>query len=321
MDTIILEKKWAGINREISGDFTSIRISEDCIPDLYIGYNVKANRCLILSLSKDTSVDFKDEIREHISIQYFDRSRHIVIQLGEDRFNDLFNSFIISVYQTIKSIKNSNHASAALLKVYYEWSDFFSALVSNKLSFNELLGLVGEILLLNRLIRESSSENINDLLNGWTGPFDKGHDFCFSNKDIEVKTKEVSRIEVLISSEFQLEPAFGKMLELAVISVLINVEEGKTLQTLIIETRDLIIGKLGELPIFIKAIGRKGLNLMNLAEYDEYNFKVKSITTYNCIAEGFPKLSVSNIPKNITHLKFSLMLNNLNDYIIEQIDY
>jgi hypothetical protein len=321
MNNSTLEKKWSEVSHEAVDDYKSIRIAEDCIPDLYLSYNTESQRCLILSLSHEAIVDFKDEDREHISIRYFDESRHIVIQLTETRFYELFNSFITSVYYSIKSIANSREASNQLLRVYYEWSEFFSAMTLNKLSFTDVMGLVGELAVLNRLIRESPSENINNILNSWTGPFDKGHDFCFDAKDIEVKTKELSGIEITISSEFQLEASHGKELVLTVISVLINVEDAKTLNTIIAETKDLIVTRLGDLPIFLKAIARKGLTMSNAGEYDNYKFKIKSEASYDCMAEGFPKLIVSNIPKQIKHLKFNLIVSTLTDFIIEQIEY
>ncbi len=321
MDILKLENKWAEINQEKILDFKSIRISEDCISDLYLSYNNTGNRCLILSVGNSVSIDFDPEIREHISIQYFDKSNHIVIQLREKRFNEIFNTFIISIFYKIKSIQNIDEAAREVVKIYYEWSIFFSKLNSSPLSLIDVMGLIGELFVLNTLITESTAKEINDILLGWKGPFDKGHDFIFSSKDIEVKTKELSKIDVSISSEFQLELPYGKTLELIIVSIQFGNEKSETLNSLVLKIKDTIVSKLGDLSIFLRALARKGLNFSNLTEYDIYKVKVKSMISYNCSASGFPRLSVSNIPQEIKELRFKLVTSKLDDFIINKKEY
>ena len=321
MDTLILENKWRMLQQQYSNDYSSIRISKECIPDLFLSYDREKNRCLIFSLPKSDSVDFIAETREYISIRYFDESKHIVIRLQEAKFNDVFNSFILSVYHRIKSIGHTETAVSEFLKVYHEWSEFFAESSSQLLSYNEVLGIVGELFFLKCLVTESPAHEINELLNSWTGPYDQGHDFTFSSLDIEVKTKPVSKSHVQISSEFQLEAVFGKELTLVVVSVLTNGEGTKTLAGFITEIKDMIIERLGQMTIFLKAIGRKGLTLMNLSAYDHYRFTIKKVVSYNCNAEGFPKLVASGIPKEIRQLHYSLLTEVLTDYITEQNDY
>jgi hypothetical protein len=321
MDTLILETKWKKLIEQGSGDYTSIRISADCIPDLFLGYDKDKNRCLILSLSKRHSADFPGETREYISIRYFDESKHIVISLSDTRFNDVFNSLILSVYHRIRGTDSSMAAVGELLKIYHEWSEFFVESFSQPLSFNEVMGIAGEIFILNVFITKRLPGEINELLSSWTGPYDRGHDFTFDVGDVEVKSKPLTTPQIRISSEFQLEASVGKELTLVVVSVVTEGEGTRTLAEFIMETRDLIIERLGRVNIFLKAIGRKGLTLVNATNYDQYRFKIKKTVSYNCNADGFPKLVSSNIPVETRDLKYNLVTDALNSYIIEQNDY
>ena len=54
----VLQTKWEGLSsHKVKKGFRSIRISSECVADLFIGENNAENRCLILSLPKEHNVD------------------------------------------------------------------------------------------------------------------------------------------------------------------------------------------------------------------------------------------------------------------------
>ena len=67
---------------------------------------------------------------------------------------------------------------------------------------------------------------VDDILLSWRGPFDEGHDFVFDFTDYEIKTIEKTKNNVRISSEFQLDSEKGKKIELVVISVEFDIDNG-----------------------------------------------------------------------------------------------
>ena len=90
------------------------------------------------------------------------------------------------------------------------------------------------------LITELNRPEINFLLKSWTGPYDKGNDFELENKNLEVKSKSPSGVDVKISSEFQLEVSTGKGLELIVVSLLSDFTVGICIRELIFEIKKLV---------------------------------------------------------------------------------
>ena len=56
-------------------------------------------------------------------------------------------------------------------------------------------------------------------------------------------------------------------------------------------------------------------------EYNNHRFLVSKINTYDCGKEGFPVLSKSNIPAEITNLKYNLRITTLKEFIIEEKEY
>jgi hypothetical protein len=141
------------------------------------------------------------------------------------------------------------------------------------------------------------------------------------NKNLEVKTKSPSGIDVKISSEFQLEVSPGKGLELFVVSLLGDFTVGIHIRDLILEIKKLVQESYGDNSVLWKALSQKNITAKNMSQYDRYRFKPINWISYNCADENFPKLSRSNIPEEISGLIYSLRTNLLPSFIIEQGDF
>ncbi|HAQ19454.1 MAG TPA: hypothetical protein DCR40_09520 [Prolixibacteraceae bacterium] len=322
MTNIELKQKWAGLTENpITIGFRSLRISSECICELYIGVSKEGNRCLILALPANKHLGFKGVHKENLSIEYFREKNLIVLQLADNDFNDLFDDLVLSLYHGIKNIKQVDEYSNHFIQAFYRWSEFFEDKKSDLLSEEAIKGIIGELLVLKLLITDSNQPEINSLLNSWTGPYDKGNDFELENKNIEVKTKSPSGIDVKISSEFQLEVSQGKGLELYVISILSDFAVGIHLRDLIIEIKKLVLETSGDIAILWKALSQKNINSKNISQYDRYRFRPVNWISYNCAGENFPKLSRSNIPEEISALKYTLRTNLVTSFIIEQKEF
>ena len=314
-----LESKWASLSENpATRGFRSLRVSPYCFSELFIGVSAELNRCLILALPLNKHLNFKGILKENLSIDYFREENLIVLQLMDNEFHDLFNDLIISMYQGIKGIKDVDEYSNYFFQAFYRWSEFFENKKSDLLSENSIRGLIGELLVLKSLIVESSGFDINSILNSWKGPYDKGNDFELESKNLEVKTKTPSGIDVEISSEFQLELSPGKGLELIVVSLLSDFSTGASIRELVFEIKNLVHESSGDNSILWKALKQKNITSKNINQYDKYKFKPVNRISFNCASYGFPKLIRSNIPDEINALRYSLRTNLLTNFIVEQ---
>lgn len=322
MTSMELKQKWSGLSENpVTSGFRSLRISADCICELYLGVSKEGKRCLILSLPSNKHLDFKGIQKENLSIEYFGEKNLIVVQLTDSDFNDLFDDLVLSLYHGIKSISQVDEYSNHFIEAFYRWSEFFEDKKSDSLSEDAIKGLMGELLVLKSLITDPNRTEINFILNSWKGPYDKGNDFELETKNLEVKTKSPSGIDVKISSEFQLEVSPGKGLELIVVSLLSDFTVGINIRELIFEIKKLVQESLGENSIFWKALSQKNITAKNVSQYDKYKFKPLNSISYNCASDDFPKLNRSNIPDEISVLKYNLRTNLLTPFIIEQRDF
>ena len=322
MTSIELKQKWSGLSENpVTIGFRSLRISADCICELYLAVSKDVKRCLILSLPINKHLDFKGIQKENLSIEYFREKNLIVLQLNDSDFNDLFDDLILSLYHGIKSISQVDEYSNHFIQSFYRWSEFFEDKKSDMLSEEAIKGIMGELLVLKLLITAPDKPEINFLLKAWTGLYDKGNDFELESKNLEVKAKSPSGIDVRISSEFQLEVSPGKGLELFVVSLLSDFTVGIHIGDLIMEIKKLVQESSGDNTILWKALSQKNITAKNVSQYDRYRFKPVNWISYNCADENFPKLSRSNIPEEIIGLKYMLRTNLLTSFIIEQSDF
>jgi hypothetical protein len=317
-----LKQKWSGLSdNSVTSGFRSLRISADCICELFIGVSKENKRCLILALPESNHLTFKGIQKENLSIEYFLEKNLIVLELIDNDYHDLFDDLILSLYQGIKGISQVDEYSNHFIQAFYRWSEFFEDKKSDSLSEDAIRGLMGELLVLKSLITDPNRPEVNFILNSWKGPYDKGNDFELEINNLEVKTKSPLGVDVKISSEFQLEVSFGKGLELIVVSLLSDFTGGISIRELIFEIKKLTQESSGDNSILWKALNQKNITSRNVGQYDKYRFKPVNSISYNCAADNFPKLNRSNIPDEISALKYTLRTNLLTPFIIEQRDF
>lgn len=318
MNTDDLKLKWENIfSFENKKGYKALRISSECLSDLFIATDVDGYRCLLLFIPDKIDIKIKGADKDKLKLSYIDNKSIILIKLKDLDFIDLFNDLILSLFAKIKYISDPKEASQELIYTFYKWSDFFEDGLKNKLSEEQIKGLLGELFVLNEYLKDSVLSNINDTLASWKGLYDASNDFEFDLKNVEVKTKKESNSFVNISSEFQLEKEFDKGLELMVVTVKIDLINGKSIHDLLLQVIKNIRKYFGDLSILYQALNQKGLTIENLKQYNNYRFIVIKTELFDVAVDNFPKLSRSNIVNEISNLKYKLRVNQLDDFLIE----
>tara|TARA_B110000046_G_scaffold102970_1_gene110663 strand:- start:511 stop:1479 length:969 start_codon:yes stop_codon:yes gene_type:complete len=317
-----LTSKWENVNLfQSRKGYKALRISSSCKSELYIATGKDGYRCLLLFLPVNSELKIKGADRNKLSLSFLPQKNVLIISLKDPEFIDLFNDLILSLYSKIWSIEDTNESSQELIYSFYKWADFFEKSNEQRLSEEQIMGLFGELFVLKELLYDSTHLNVNSILNSWRGPFGSGHDFEFDNKNVEVKTKKESKSVVYISSEFQLEKEFDKGLELLILSIKIDLTNGESLFVLISKCIKLIQNNIGDLTILYKALKEIGLSVETAKEYNNSRFTVLTSKSYDCCMKGFPKLSKSNVPGEITSLRYKLRVNSLSSYLLNEKKY
>ena len=310
-----LAKKWLLISKEIAlNGYRSLRLPSECISEVFLGVGPETQRCLILFLPKSHKLDFKAVTKEKISIELDDQTNFLVLSLLDPAYVDLFDDLIISLYNSIKDIPDVDVYVKVFVQTFNKWSAFFEDEDSDRLTENVVKGLFGELQVLKDLLDEAEPSKVDSVLDSWKGPYDTGHDFILDNKNVEVKTKDLSKPYISISSEVQLQEEYEKGLELLVVSVERDLANGLSLKDKFYQVKELAVGMGGDTAILIRAIRQKGLTQKNIHEYDNFRFKLRCEEIYDCLKEGFPRLIKNNIDESLTNLKYDLNLKGLEDF-------
>lgn len=311
-----LSEKWYGIPPAKGGEFQSLRIDGEVIADMFLGLNPELRRCVLIKIPANYTFDFQASIKQNVSLELYPTTNFIVLTLLSDEFTDLFNDLVFSIYTRILTLSDAEEYVSEFIKTYYKWNDFFNSYLLPMLSEEAIMGIVGELIFLKELIGSAPSSKTNQILSSWRGPFDTGHDFILDNKNVEVKTKRSSSNNIRISSEYQLQPEQNKGLELAVISITLDISNGVSLKEILYEIKELTISRLGDYSILLQALSQKGLTALNVSNFDHMKFRGIDMTIYDCLNAYFPKLIQSELSSSITGVAYNINTTGLKDHII-----
>ena len=314
-----LNSKWENIaSFKNKKDYKALRITEDSVPDLFLANDEDGYRCLLLFLPEKVDVKLKDIDKNKLLISFLPSKGIVLIKLKDYDFKDLFDDLILSIYSKINLISEPIDASKEFIKTFYKWALFFEDKKVKKLGEEQIQGLFGELFILSEYLKKPDQSNVNVILDSWKGLYDAANDFEFDLKNVEVKSKKESILFVKISSEFQLEKKLDKDLELLVVSLKLDLIEGRSLHDMILEIVKLIRKNHGDLSILFQALNQKGLNTENLKQYNNYKYIVIKTESFDAGIDSFPKLTVLNIDTEVSNLKYKLRVSNLNEFLIEK---
>ena len=322
MGNLNLNKKWEILGNEvIKNGYKALRINATCIPELFIGLDSVNQPCLLLFTEEHVDFDFKGSVKEKISLSLNMPNHTLIIELKDSNYIDLFNDLILSIYNRVYKISDKKTCIQEFVHFFYKWSEFFEEPVKNRLSNEQVKGIIGELHYLREILESSKPEIVDIVLESWLGPYETSNDFVWDEKNVEIKTKDISSSLIRISSEFQLLVQPLKTLELVVISVITDYINGLSLRDSITICSQLIRELFGNISIFLKALRQIGLSPESSIDYDNLKFRIVQLNSYDCSSEIFPRLTTQNIPVGISNLKYSLNTSALADFLTRETKY
>ena len=276
-----IREKWTMLTTK---NGQQVRVSADSLPELFLGIDSEGKRGLILWLNDNSRVDYQNCYKEKISIEYFAHKKAVLLRLNDNNFFDLFDDLILSVANHISNVSDNSEYPKELFSTFFKWANFFDDCHNEMLRPNVVQGIWGELFILLQLLLKADSVLLyDDILSSWKGPYRKGHDFETDEIDIELKTKEITKQSVNISSEYQLEENHSKHLELSVLSVKSDTNNGTSLNDLFLNIKEIVQKGNGDLSILLAALGEVKLSPSNIPKYENFKFTALELVTYSCL--------------------------------------
>lgn len=316
MDAKSLQQKWKSIRALGSAPYDSLRISQECIPELFIGLDLNHNRNLLLSVPQGINVKCPSAKREHLAIEWHSATRFIILTLKTGAFEDLFNELAISIHERIKNLAEPSVYTGEFIFSFHRWADFFDNQVSPLLPESTVKGIFGELVVLRWYVENAYDTST---LNAWQGPFNRAHDFIFNSFNVEVKTKEEDQLFVHISSEFQLQAELGKDLELAVVDVRSS-GDGFNLYDLIVSIRQSALLHGADIAPFARALLKAGVGGLNVRNYDHLRWVIRKVVFYDCTPLDFPAIRAPILATGIKSVRYDLNVKAIETFEKKQIN-
>lgn len=155
-----------------------------------------------------------------------------------------------------------------------------------KLTDEKIIGLLGELLVLNHVIQTQGEDAA---VEAWLGPLAEEHDFGFEYFDAEVKTTRSEVRSHWIGSETQLEPVPGRPLYLVSMQVTRagHAKDAFTLADLVADTRLILDGRLDEFDRALEGLGWRDAD----ADLYRVRYQERSVPRGYLVDDEFPAIT------------------------------
>lgn len=225
----------------------------------------------------------------------------LVLSLEDTKHRDLFIKLCADLVEAAAS--DRAEALARFLDRLDAWRQFLRDRQEG-LSRSSIIGLIGELLILERLLGADAG-----LIASWEAPLDGLHDFHSRGHALEIKSGLGPSPSITISRLDQLDSADLRRLDLIHVK-LIEAPDGRTLGDIIASIRGSIPGSV---PQFDNALLRRGLLPYDDAARNAPRVQLRTMDSY-AVRDGFPRLLRDTLPVAITDATYTLDIRALSAF-------
>lgn len=284
------------------------RVDTNHILELHIGLDEKCRKSIELRAKfKPRKVISSSSIEVN---QYKkDEYNTIRFSLCNEEISGLFYKFCDDLIEQTRGLKDESEGYQAIVNRYYQWKKLFTPKGNNLLSETEVMGVIGEILFLQRYLKNTIG--LEEGLSGWSGQELTHKDFSYQDCWYEVKTVSSGKNTIKISSIEQLESDVPGELAVYKLEKMSEAYDGISLNKLILDTIDMFVLQ-DDKDKFLNKVALLGYMYNNY--YDTLVFEVKEFVRYK-VCDGFPVLTRNNLPEQIVKVSYEIDLTQIRNYI------
>lgn len=299
------------------------RYSSTILPDIHAAYqNPEKYLCLCISINSNTEVNISnfsnlEEIQVDIVASISDNNKKLVVfKLLNLTHKDIFAVLCEDLIASIANEENERVLVKEILNRFEKWKSLFKKLNSNGLSAEKQRGLYGELFFLRKFLLVN--EDYLTVLDTWVGPENQVRDFQFNSWAVEVKTTIGNNHQkVRISSERQLDSSNLENLILYHISLEQLQNSGESLNDIILSISNILQFDSILLMRFRSKIYEVGYFELDRNLYDFIGYSIRN-DKYYFIENEFPRIEENDIRQGIGDVKYSIILSQCLQYIIEE---
>ena len=288
------------------------RLDKDHVLDLRIGLDEKMRKCIELRSDKFKARKVTSTNVIDVGQLKFANYYCIRFSLADDEMCGLFYKFCDDLLEETRSLKSASEGYTAVTERYYQWRKMFLASKKRFLSEPEIMGLIGEILVMKGFIAEQIG--LSNALKSWSGQELTHKDFSYNDTWVESKAISRSSHFVKISSLEQLDSENVGVLAVHSLEKMSTAYNGITLNKLVLETRSLF-STAEEQDAFVSKVAIQGYEYNTY--YDDFVYEVSGFTKYS-VDDKFPKLIKKMLPAAISKASYEISLLEIASFEIKE---
>lgn len=301
-------------NIRLSGIFER-RMPMDSVVPVYLGIELPNNLIRFSFLiTDDLKMKFDLSQSEGFEISVSEAKDQfgfyrVNVMLNDPSYYEIFLVLAADLVEILISAQNEKDAYQNFANRMEHWRDFLKYSKSRSLTYEEEIGLIGELVILEKLLTANSSIEV---LSSWKGPLGKSHDFIKPGISFEIKTSPLKKKALVsISSEFQLD-GLNLYLGHVIIDDSLNVSSSRSLPEIIDNLLTLIPDE--GVSLFKGLILSAGYKEDEREKYKNRKYSLSSITFYD-VTESFPKITPSSVNPQLSEIRYKLSIGGLATFI------
>lgn len=217
---------------------------------------------------------------------------------------DLARNFSVMCYDLAERSRVADSVDSAmgiLLRALNSWAELFKKRPHEGLTKDEVLGLVGELLVVKALLVDSRAD-ADALVRGWRGPDGDARDIGFNGTRIEVKAqRSTGALKLRISSLNQLDDRGEQVF--VVLVRLSPAESGESLIELVQHVQQLIKSKPLASAEFERKIMLSGMSADADLSHESYSVDERLVYA---VSDDFPRLVPGNVPQGVSAAQYEV---------------
>lgn len=317
-----INRIWEELENDTSlrAGFLFRRYSASLLQNLFIAMKVPEKlRCIAVLISKCIKVNlssfsyFKDIRIEVISDEQEHEKNILIVQLFNNQYKDIFSVLCEDLILNISNVEDEEELARELLNRIEKWKSLFDKVTSQGLTYEEQIGLYGELYFMRQFL-QSSSVFLN-VVNSWIGPEKQIRDFQSGTWSIEVKSTHGNNHQKLyINSERQLDTNNIENLFLYHISLDVRQQSGETLNQIVDAILEILNSDFVSLNQFKSKLFNAGYFDQHRHLYETTGYFVRHKVFYQ-VENDFPRIEERDIRNGVGDVKYSIILSNDLTYI------
>lgn len=309
------EARQAGALPIEAGAFRLTRLGDRQGHDIYAGLDDGLHAILGLGVSiRPPAIVLESGAFDYFRRQRADGSWLLVLRLKRRGLESVFGRLCQDLADSASLVKAEDAVVALFVERLRLWERLFSGSDDGLLPKHRIRGLVGELLVLERLLVVRAA-SIGELVDSWVGPQGKDQDFHLADWSIEVKTINPGARSVGISSLRQLTAHVPLTLTVITLGASVsNSTEAVCLNSLVDRLEFRIAAEPAWLSTFRERLLAAGY--VDHRRYGEDWFVAMRQDSFAVTAD-FPKLVPSDVVPAITGVRYELDIAALSGFRVE----